>query len=182
MYIILSVWEKISLKKKKYIYIYINNVLHSYKNDVEATEHPLGPLMAWAEDLLGIGGMETLYEASMPGQSTDVLQVVEIPNHDTSGRGAFSGVMCVLFFFIEAWEFVVKPMPQSSNKTWWVWSHSERVDLWHGILLMSAAHSTYPSDVFWRRVLPNGDGTVCTCKYLLIDVWILEDRVIVRKL
>ena len=87
-------------------------------------------------------------------------------------RRLFRCDVCAFFFFIEAWEFVVKPMPQSSNKTWWVWSHSERVDLWHGILLMSAAHSTYPSDVFWRRVLPNGDGTVCTCKYLLIDVWI----------
>ena len=43
VYNIICVRKIISLK---HIYIYINNVLHSYKNDVEATEHPLGPLMA----------------------------------------------------------------------------------------------------------------------------------------
>jgi hypothetical protein len=54
--------------------------------------------------------METLHEAPMPGQSTDVLQVVEVPNHDTWWQRVNSmDQKMFVFVFIKDLQFLRNP-------------------------------------------------------------------------
>jgi hypothetical protein len=55
--------------------------------------------------------METLHEAPMPGQSTDVLQVVEVPNHDTLWQrvNSMDQKMFVFVVFIKDLQFLRNP-------------------------------------------------------------------------
>jgi hypothetical protein len=55
--------------------------------------------------------METLHEAPMPGQSTDVLQVVEVPNHDTWWQrvNSMDQKMFVFVVFIKDLQFLRNP-------------------------------------------------------------------------
>jgi hypothetical protein len=54
--------------------------------------------------------METLHEAPMPGQSTDVLQVVEVPNHDTLWQRVNSmDQKMFVFVFIKDLQFLRNP-------------------------------------------------------------------------